>query len=55
MESSKKFNIDKSLSISLGIIIFLVMLFILYGYFQSERTKEFNKHLQSNSLNEMWV
>ncbi len=55
MESSKKFNIDKLLSISLGIIIFLVMLFILYGYFQSERNKEFNKHLQSNSLNENWV
>ena len=55
MTSTNKKNIDKLLSISLGIIIFLVMLFILYGYFQSERNKEFNRHVQSTNLNDNWT
>lgn len=55
MTSIKKKNIDKLLSISFGIIIFLVMLFILYGYLQSERNKEFNRHVQSPNLNDNWV
>ena len=55
MGNTKKSRVDLILSISLGGLILLVMLFIFCGYLQGKANREFNRANDCANMNSNWT